>query len=384
MKQVCTIQKRTDFSAHDFSCLFLLYAPLIGQDAIHLYGLLRSISGDVEVDQIQRWIGFGGLRLTKARKMLEQFELLKTYYNRELQSWIYEIHTPLASQDFLRHDTFSRLYLQQVGSRQFDEIKVLLEEKESIPIGFENVSESVNVSPLDQWDEQKEIVYSQVRPQKASIVEKSNFDFDTFLKGMDNIFPIGLRTEQTLSTIAQLSMLHGITAKEMKKYVMRSINPETMEFDEQKLREFVFANRRVEKVPKNKYDMAPIKFMQNAQQGAPVAYADKKLIESLSTQFGLENEVINVLIEYTLQQTNQKFPKAYVQKVAASWARLQISDVKSALEQTKEETKPQKKKDNNPEWYQDKKVAPASQELIQQAMAMQNKGKGETDGKTNH
>ena len=83
--------------------------------------------------------------------------------------------------------------------------------------------------------------------------------------------------------------------------------------------------------------MSPVKFLQNKQQGAPVANADRKVIEKLIKNYSFSNEVMNVLIEYCLNQTQQKFSKAYVEKVAASWIRLQVDSKEKALEVCRQE-----------------------------------------------
>ena len=44
--------------------------------------------------------------------------------------------------------------------------------------------------------------------------------------------------------------------------------------------------------------------------------SDQALIERLCKEFQFPIEVVNTLIEYTLQQTNQQFSRNYVEKVA--------------------------------------------------------------------
>ena len=93
--------------------------------------------------------------------------------------------------------------------------------------------------------------------------------------------------------------------------------------------------------------MPPVKFLQNKQNGIPVVKSDQALIERLCTQFQLSVEVVNTLIEYTLQQTHQQFSRNYVEKVAASWVRLGVDSRKKALEiinQAPTENKREKKR----------------------------------------
>ena len=55
-----------------------------------------------------------------------------------------------------------------------------------------------------------------------------------------------------------------------------------------------------------------------------VSRSDKFLIETLIRDYRMQPEVVNVLIEYVLDTKNQQFPKAYVEKVAGTWVRLDV------------------------------------------------------------
>ncbi len=187
----------------------------------------------------------------------------------------------------------------------------------------------MDVSILDSWNESKEIAYEKVKP---TINQKYNFDFATLFKGMDRVFPVRYRTNENLDRIAQMAQIYGIDAKDMRRYVQRSINPSTHVFDLDKLKEMVMRNRKVMETSKDPYQMPPVKFLQNKQNGIPVVKSDQALIERLCTQFQLSVEVVNTLIEYTLHQTHQQFSRNYVEKVAASWVRLGVDSRKKALE----------------------------------------------------
>ena len=129
------------------------------------------------------------------------------------------------------------------------------------------MSESVDISPLSSWDQEKEITYEKIRPNSQKTLRMSQFDFETFLKGMEHVFPNQLRTEENLARIAQLADIHGISALEMRRYVMLSVHTRTHAFDFEKLKGYVYKNQKVIEQPKNSYDMSPVKFLQNLQKG---------------------------------------------------------------------------------------------------------------------
>lgn len=323
--------------------LHLLYGPLMGKSSICLYEFLGSIQNSVELEDVYLLLNINASQFDKARNYLEQYHLIETYVHED--DMLILLYAPLLPDKFLCHDTYSRLYLASVGSNCFDKIKAMLHKDKTISSVYTKVESPLDVSILDSWNETKEIAYEKVKP---TIKQKYDFDFATLFKGMDRVFPVRYRTNENLDRIAQMAQIYGIDAKDMRRYVQRSINPSTHVFDLDKLKEMVMRNRKVMETSKDPYQMPPVKFLQNKQNGIPVVKSDQALIERLCTQFQLSVEVVNTLIEYTLQQTHQQFSRNYVEKVAASWVRLGVDSRKKALEiinQAPTENKREKKEE---------------------------------------
>ena len=307
--------------------LHLLYGPLMGKSSICLYEFLGSIQNSVELEDVYLLLNINASQFDKARNYLEQYHLIETYVHED--DMLILLYAPLLPDKFLCHDTYSRLYLASVGSKCFDKIKAMLHKDKTISSVYTKVESPLDVSILDSWNETKEIAYEKVKP---TIKQKYDFDFATLFKGMDRVFPVRYRTNENLDRIAQMAQIYGIDAKDMRRYVQRSINPSTHVFDLDKLKEMVMRNRKVMEVSKDPYKMSPVKFLQNKQNGIPVVKSDQALIERLCKEFQFPIEVVNTLIEYTLRQTNQQFSRNYVEKVAASWVRLGVNSRQKALE----------------------------------------------------
>lgn len=330
-------------SVEQWQSLHLLYGPMMGKSSICLYEFLGSIQNSVELEDVYLLLNINASQFDKARNHLEQYHLIETYVHEE--DMLILLYAPLLPDKFLCHDTYSRLYLASVGSKCFDKIKTMLQKDKAVSSSYTKVESPLDVSILDSWNESKEIAYEKVKP---TIKQKYDFDFATLFKGMDRIFPVRYRTNENLDRIAQMAQIYGIDAKDMRRYVQRSINPSTHVFDLDKLKDMVMRNRKVMEISKDPYQMPPVKFLQNKQNGIPVVKSDQALIERLCTQFQLPVEVVNTLIEYTLQQTHQQFSRNYVEKVAASWVRLGVDSRKKALEiinQNPVENKKEKKEE---------------------------------------
>lgn len=314
-------------SSEQRQSLNLLYGPLMGKNSICLYEFLGSIQNLVELEDVYLLLNMNASQFDIARNRLEQYHLIETYVHEG--DMLILLYAPLLPDSFLCHETYSRLYLASVGAKCFDKVKAMLYKDKTVSSSYTKVESPLDVSILDSWNESKEIAFEKVKP---TIKQKYDFDFATLFKGMDRIFPVRLRTSKNLDRIAEMAKIYGIDAKDMRKYVQRSTNPSTHVFDLEKLKDMVLRNRKVMEVSKDPYKMSPVKFLQNKQNGIPVVKSDQALIERLCKEFQFPIEVVNTLIEYTLQQTNQQFSRNYVEKVAASWVRLGVDSRKKALD----------------------------------------------------
>lgn len=314
-------------SSEQRQSLNLLYGPLMGKNSICLYEFLGSIQNLVELEDVYLLLNMNASQFDIARNRLEQYHLIETYVHEG--DMLILLYAPLLPDSFLCHETYSRLYLASVGAKCFDKVKAMLYKDKTVSSSYTKVESPLDVSILDSWNKSKEIAFEKVKP---TIKQKYDFDFATLFKGMDRIFPVRLRTSENLDRIAEMAKIYGIDAKDMRKYVQRSTNPSTHVFDLEKLKDMVMRNRKVMEVSKDPYKMSPVKFLQNKQNGIPVVKSDQALIERLCKEFQFPIEVVNTLIEYTLQQTNQQFSRNYVEKVAASWVRLGVDSRKKALD----------------------------------------------------
>ncbi len=314
-------------SSEQRQSLNLLYGPLVGKNSICLYEFLGSIQNLVELEDVYLLLNMNASQFDIARNRLEQYHLIETYVHEG--DMLILLYAPLLPDSFLCHEAYSRLYLASVGAKCFDKVKAMLYKDKTVSSSYTKVESPLDVSILDSWNESKEIAFEKVKP---TIKQKYDFDFATLFKGMDRIFPVRLRTSKNLDRIAEMAKIYGIDAKDMRKYVQRSTNPSTHVFDLEKLKDMVMRNRKVMEVSKDPYKMSPVKFLQNKQNGIPVVKSDQALIERLCKEFQFPIEVVNTLIEYTLQQTNQQFSRNYVEKVAASWVRLGVDSRKKALD----------------------------------------------------
>lgn len=293
---------------------------------------------------------------------MEQYLLVKTYYRAVDDQYVYQVFMPKEGNTFLRHEVFGRLYLKQMGKQVYEFNKLCfahdLEDKEEyqeITMPFENIIK-------DQWKDSEEENFQKLKPDEDDMQRMSDiplsFNYDRFLTGYSKtLFPLTCRNQKNLRLIGELATIHGISEMDMRKYVSQSMNLKDNTLNAELLKRKVRNAKRsvmVDLDVKNPYALPPVRFLQSKQHGIEVSRSDAYLIETLITDFKMKPEVVNVLIEYVLEKTNQRFSKSYVEKIASVWVRLNIDTSEKALAHIKEEEqKPIKtKKKELPEWFQ--------------------------------
>lgn len=356
------IERIETISDEERASLFMLYGSLIGSRALHLYTLLESLTV-MHQNMYTKLLLCQSLQLTpseftKSRKILEQFMLIKTYSGAD--HTLIRVKAPMKGLDFLRHDVFGRLFLKQQGRKVFEMMEVSFA-KGSVSEGYNDVSEPFRMADWFEWDEEEEKKFHEVKPEKKNTMPIT-FNTECFLTQCSTLaFPSVARTKENIETIEQLGSYYGVNEEEMIKLVARSINLKTSTLSVQRLKNAISKKYQVVEAESNPYRLPVVKFLQMKQNGVPVTNTDQRLLAYLEDEMKLPKEVVNVLVEYVLNVQNQSLSKAYVEKIAGSWVRLNIDTMEKALEQIKKINTPKPKRKPTaklpkvekqlPDWY---------------------------------
>lgn len=379
LKGVCQIEEQGVFSQEWMEHLYLLYFPLIGMDACLLYGLLYAWRGET-MDNMQL---YGATKLSQprfksARRKLEEFGLLRTFYDGTRRRWLYILKPPLEPVEFLAHDVWSRMFLAEQGPAQFDRLKERYLPAEP-PAGMEEVTEPFDPIHVDRiWTADLQRTYDRVQVELDPLRDL-HFDFAKFFVNLERVFPEPLRTPANLKRIAELASQYGISEEKMRTYMSRVTNTKHTKIDLDLLADIVAKGIPDAKASEaNPYDMSPQVFLMSRQDNIPLSFADKRLIEKLRNEYRFTDEMINILLDYCLRETNQALSNAYAEKVATTWVRRKIDSPEKALAFLKEDQrssgqrrKPAAEAPALPEWYHEQTTHEANPELMEKALALQ-------------
>lgn len=335
-----TIEVYGVINEQSHSVLTLLYYPLLGEKAFVLYHLFVSLCERKATFENHRILhevsGFSMEVIERERKRLEKYQLLKTYYDGQKEQYFYVVMPPKQGTAFLEHEVFGRLYLNRLGEQV-----VTFQKRNFLPKAvdkkqYQDISECIKDALQDDWSDAFEETYQQVkRDIKKSKQDVSTvFNYDEFQQGLSNlVWPKQNRTEKAMEEIGSIATVYGISPKQMKVLVGKAYNQKAGYLDLAQLRKKAAASRaKFETTEVNIYKWPPVRFLQNKQQGVPVAKADIETIRLLLEEYKLNPEVCNVLIEYVLHENDHKFIRNYVESIAASWVRADVDTYEKAVE----------------------------------------------------
>ncbi len=326
-----SIVKANELDITMIRTLYTVYQPVMNANAVSLYlSLYYSEQVDLQWSAITQATGLYIDTLEQARRLLEQFQLLKVY---EKQKMLYlQLIQPLSLKAFLTHDVYGRYFVNVCGKDAFQALLGQCHSENEIPDDAREISAAFDIGALNAWSAELEDVFN-TAPQTLSS-SSPYFNVESYLRRTtDLVFPQAMRTPERIRRIDELGNLYRVNEKEMHAFVGKAINTETGSFDVDYLERLIRRSPiKIKGVPEDPYSLTPPEFLQWKQPNIPLVDADLKLIEQLLSDFKLEPSVVNVLIEYVLETNDSNLSASYVQKIAAAWSRKGIHSKDEALQ----------------------------------------------------
>ncbi len=386
----CEYLQGIDASA--LQVLMTLYQPLITKEGVLVYLTLMAEAKNLHAleshARLLTLLNMSSYEFDRACAKLEEYMLLKVYVkeSESRNNYVYSLLPVLSAKDFIQSKVYMSRYTKVVGQKQSDiTCASLLNQSVSVN-NYKDITRMVRHKAAIV--EKEDVEYTRIQPRYSISLDDDTieFDYDKFISSTSSlVFPVELRTQENLYIIGKLATIHGLSVDKMRVLVSKSVNLATMELDEEKLKLMAEKADPDIKGKKDAYEVSPISFLQSKQNGAPVALADKKILEDLGMKMKFPNEVINVLIEYILEVSNNRLNPQFVQKVAAEWARDGVKNKQDAILETQKQVGVKKTKSMRieaPDYikeqkqgvYKEKKVA--SKETIDRIKKLQKDKKG--------
>lgn len=382
--------------------LISLYEPVIGYAAVSLYltlwrdlDLLELVSMDYTHHHLMSLLKCNLETIKNARMSLESVGLIKTYVKQgDLNSYVYELYSPLNPKEFFAHPIFSVILYNNLGKyeyellkKEYQEYKIDLKEYEDITATLDTTYKATSNASFDA-----------VGTIENTLTLQDQVDFDMLFSSI----PKGILNERSINKklkelINNLAFIYNLDTLKMTELIRLVIN-EKGYIDKEELRKTArkyYQYNNNGKLPTLVYrtqpeylknplgdnsnrgkiiavfeNTSPYDFLKSKYKGANPTSRDLKLLEMLLIDLNLKPAVVNVLIDYVLKKNDNKLNQAFVETIAGQWKRMNIETAEDAMNVAEKEHKKYSKKITNPKvdktiepvWFNEKLESDAMSE----------------------
>ena len=394
----------TDFER---KTIISLYEPILGCEAVSLYFTLwqdneRSAGKEAfNHHHLMKTLKLGLEPLTLARKTLESFGLIRSYYKSgDINEYYYELYSPLTPYEFFNHPIFNVILYNNIGKTEYDALSKYYKKQLSKPKEYTEITENIDANfksisntLLDEVDA--------IKTESIGVnLDPDYIDFDLLISSLPkNTVSEKAFNKRTRNLINSLAFVYDFDTLKMSELLRMVINEngvidkETLRKNARKYYQFnnsgslptLIYRTQPEHLKTPEGDMSnrgkmiyifentsPYDFLRSKYHGAEPTSRDLKLLEYLAVDLEFNPSVINVLIDYVLKSNNNKLTQGYVEAIAGQWKRLNIKTADRAMKVAEKEhkknktkvftkSKTTKKEAPTPIWFDDKnKIEEAS------------------------
>ena len=373
--------------------LIKLYQPIIGAVAVNLYFTLWSnldfsqiISTEYTHHNLMAIMRVKLEDILEAREKLEAIGLLKTYLKKgNVNSYIYELYSPLDPSEFINNPILSTSLISNVGQKEYDKIINYFKIPKTIFEGYDDVSSSFNdtfdVANATNFMESEDIR----KVKQLDLVVDEKIDLNSVL-GMIPSEVLNHRsvTKEIRSLIYKLAYIYNLSDDELSELIRNSVNEKKIidkdllrsnchnyyTFEHQNMTPSLIYKNQPEYLRKKTSDtskrskliytfetMSPYDFLTGKNKGVRPSKSELNLIENLMLDYDLPPGVVNVLVDYVLKINDNKLTKNFVLTIASQWKRSNVKTVEEAMKICKKENQSKKKvtkthvKEKKPDWF---------------------------------
>ncbi len=365
---VYTVVNKTILTEKDKNVLISLYEPIIGPMAISLYLTLwrdlehlELISKDYTHHHLMTILKSDLESIKEAREGLEAVGILKTYLRKgEINSYIYELYSPLTPKEFFMHPIFNVVLYNNIGKKEYEELKECYQMPKIDMKEYEDISKQLNET-FTSYNGNLAIIESDlIKDNNINKGYIKNFiDFDLIVSSI----PKGIINEKTFNDktknlINELAFIYNFDSLKMAEMIRISLNENGL-IDKENLRKTVrkyYQYDNAGSLPTLIYrnqpeylrnpngddsnrgklisvfeNTTPYDFLRSKYKGAKPTTRDLKLLENLLVDYELKPAVVNVLIDYILKSNDNKLIQGFVETIAGQWKRLNIETASDAM-----------------------------------------------------
>lgn len=331
-KDYYRIETDCELSDERFKSLIFFYGPMIGNDALVLYLNMAYRQSAYSFNELNELLSFLNVSVSDFESridILNQYNLVRTL-NLD-NKYIFVVNSPLNRKEFINNDILVREFILKTSGNHYQSLIADMRNNDNHH-GFKDISNHLPTDSLANWTKADETYV----PQKNDDTYSFNtlFDVNVFLKDIStNLLPMRFRSRENLEQMAKLADLYNISYDKMRTFLPKVANTETDEFDLNTLRYLCMkAKVDYEKIEASDYGVPSQKYLMSLQDGKELTDYDKKILYKLSNEYHLSIPVINVLLEHSLKNCDNRLLENYIYPIASDLHRNDIKSASAALD----------------------------------------------------
>ena len=348
-----TIKRNNNFilSDNNRQVLSLLYRPLIGSKASDIYNIFYEMTKTTPVytgpvvlliDMMSDYY-LSDSELNNGIKTLSTYKLIKV-----TSTTSFELFPPYSTSEFINSPLYSNL-VNNTSNAQYEYLSDIFSLEEKKP--------DMKAESLDS------LSYKVIKNKKAPFTFN---DFKEYSKEAD--YDIKNEDEEFFTSLAKVYSL----SLDDVMVILNESSDEHNNYDRDSILEgaykkFELKLKKKEKKENNKelndsdyinffIEMKPEEFLEKEFGSPNVPDADLNIIKRLREDFLMKDELITILLAYSLATKNMTIrPYSFFEKIAKNWAKLKIETAEDAfyhITDMYKKTGSEKPKETTEEWFE--------------------------------
>lgn len=348
---------------YDRKILSRLYQPIIGFGSVAFFLSLNSeldgertiVTTNKPISRLLNLMQSNCDEIVYFGTKLEAVGLLRTFVKETKNSrhFVFELLAPLTPSEFFNHAVLGLMFKDIMGEDEAERSRIYLTQYGHVDTKLREITASFKeVFGQPDLDSQKPVKANQEALGRKEGVPQLDFDFEQLYKGLQE-YQISrkLITPTIANEIRVLANAYNISVYDMRRILcvcITSNNEISLTKLEQKCRDYATLNPSpslnnvVPQLSQSGNDnldakletmsrMTPLEYLTLKYNGRVPLRVDVELITDLQTSTGLTNGVMNVLLDYALFKNDNRLVKKYLERLAGSLVRSNITDPYDAM-----------------------------------------------------
>lgn len=343
-------KKSSDYRLN-LTSLYDLYLPIIGQTATNFYMLLNNMveantkNCDLTFNSnlICRQLNTTTDDLNSAKEKLEAIGLISTYISTNANKdrvFILVLNSCLDYEAFIANPKFKTLLINQIGTVNFEylEYKFMPEQQllEAIEVttSFEKVFDTANLKDVSTVDFDN--LYKNIQKTTSLPIviddECKKIIQDVYMKYQLSLHDIEMVIYDSISDINGYSQTNAnILIHNFNRLINGKVNVSFAEITRDSRVFYGQLNQQEEDKIINDYKVCNPELYLSSIFKRYLNKEERNTITVLRTKYHLKDEIINVLIDFSLFKTNGKLNRKYITKAANSINGLGLNDCSQVI-----------------------------------------------------